>query len=48
MDDMRRNNDWQKNEAKSFSIKKIRQYFARCAPLSAQDVDVLRPREHIA
>jgi len=48
MGDMRRDDDWQKNEAESFSIKKIRQYFARCTPLSAQDVDGLRPREHIA
>jgi len=39
MDDMRRDDDWQKTEAKSFSIMKIRQYFGRCAPLSAQDVD---------
>jgi len=30
-----------------FSVKKIRQYFARCAPLSAQDVDGWRSREHI-
>jgi len=35
MDDMRRDDDWQKTEAEPFSIKKIRQYFARCAPLSA-------------
>jgi len=48
MDDMRRDDDWQKTEAESFSIKKIRQYFARCAPLIAQDVDGWRPREHIA
>jgi len=34
--------------AEWFCIKKIRQYFARCAPLSAQDVDGWRPREHIA
>jgi len=36
MDDMRRGDDWPKTEAESFSIKKIRQYFAHCAPLSAQ------------
>ena len=47
MDDMLRDDDWQKTEAKSFSIKKIRQYFARCAPLSAQVVDGWRLREHI-
>jgi len=48
MDDMRRYDDWQKIEAESFSIKKIRQHFARCAPFSAQNVDSWRPREHIA
>ena len=48
MDDLRRDDNWQKTEAESFSIKKIRQYFARCAPLSAQNVDGCRPREHIA
>ena len=35
MDAMRRDDDWQNTEAESFSVKKIRQYFARCAPLSA-------------
>jgi len=48
MDYLRRDDDWQKTEAESFAIKKIRQYFARCAPLSAQDVDGWSPREHIA
>ena len=48
LDDFRRDDDWQKTETESFSIKKIRQYFARCAPLSAQDVDGWKPREHIA
>jgi len=46
MDEMRRDYDWQKTEAESFSVKKIRQYFARCAPVSAQDVDGWRPRGH--
>jgi len=44
IDYLRRDDDWQKAEAESFSIKKIRQYFACCAPLSAQG---LRPREHM-
>jgi len=50
MDVMLRDDDWQNTEAELFSVKKIRQYFARCAPLSAQDasVDGWRPREHIA
>jgi len=45
---VRRDDNWQKTEAESCSIKKIRQYFAYCAPLSAQDVDGWMPREHIA
>ena len=48
MDALRRDEDWLNTEADSFSVKKIRQYYARCAPLSAQDVDGWRPREHIA
>jgi hypothetical protein len=48
IDALRRNHVWQKIEAESFSIKKIKQFFARCSPLSAQDVDGWRPREHIA
>jgi len=45
---MCRDDDWQNTEAESFSFKKIRQSFARCTQLSAQDVDDWRPREHIA
>ena len=48
IDALRRDHVWQKIEAESFSIKKIKQFFARCSPLSAQDVDSWRPREHIA
>jgi len=39
--------DRQNTEAESFSVKKIEQYYARCSPLSAQDVDGYRPRVHI-
>ena len=31
-----------------FSVDNIRKYFARSPPLSAQDADGWRPREHVA
>ena len=31
-----------------FSVDNMRKYFARSPPLSAQDVDGWRPREHVA
>ena len=38
MDALRRDDDWQNTEAESFSVKKIKQYYAHCSPLSTQDV----------
>jgi len=51
MDAMRRDDDWQNTEAKSCSVKKIKQNFPHCSPRSAQDVEDVngwKPREHIA
>ena len=50
MDALRRDDGWQNTEAEYFSVKKIRQYYAHCSPLShgAQDIDGWSPREHIA
>jgi len=45
IDTLRRDDDWQNTGTESFSVKKIKQYYARCSPLSAQDVDGWRPRE---
>ena len=47
MDALRRDEDWLNTEADSFSVKKIKQYYARCSPLSDQDADGWRAREHI-
>jgi len=48
MDVLRQADDWQHVEEEHFSPHKIRQYFARSPPLSAQDPDGWRPREHVA
>jgi hypothetical protein len=48
MDVLRGDDDWQNILAASFSVKKIKQYYARRSPLSAQDADGWRAREHIA
>jgi len=48
MDALRCDDDWQNTEDESFPVKKIKQYLARCSPLSAQYVEGWRPREHIA
>jgi len=45
--EMRRHDEWLNVQEHSFSIKKIGQYFRTCKPLSAQDADGWRGREHI-
>ena len=47
VDALRRDDDWQKTEDESLSVKKIKQYYTHYSPLSAQDVDGWRPHEHI-
>ena len=44
---MRRHDEWLNIQELSFSIKKIEQYFRTCKPLSAQDADGWRGREHV-
>ena len=48
MDALRQEDDWLHVEGEHFSVDNIRQYFARSPPLSAQDADGWRPREHVA
>ena len=47
LDKMHRHDEWLNIQEHSFSIKKIGQYFRTCKPLSAQDADGWRGREHI-
>ena len=44
---MRRQDEWLHIQEHSFSIKKFGQYFRTCKPLSAQDADGWRGREHV-
>ena len=48
MDALRQEDDWWRVAEEHFSVDNIRKYFARSPPLSAQDVDGWRPREHVA
>jgi len=45
---LRQEDDWRRVAEENFSVDNIRIYFARSPPLSAQDVDGWRPREHVA
>ena len=47
LDEMRRHDEWLNMQEYSFSIKKMGQYFRTCKPLSAQDADGWRGREHV-
>ena len=40
--------NWWRVSEEHFSVDNIRKYFARSPPVSAQDVDGWRPREHVA
>jgi len=44
---MRRQDDWLKIEAESFSIRKIRSYMRQCVALTAPDAEGWRAREHV-
>ena len=48
MDALRQDDDWRRVAEEHFSVDNIRKYFARSPPLSAQDVDGWRLREHVA
>ena len=48
MDALCQDDDWLQAVEEHFSADNIRKYFARSPPLSAQDADGWRPREHIA
>jgi len=48
MDALRQEDDWQCVVEERFSVDNIRKYYARSPPLSAQDADGWRPREHVA
>ena len=48
MDALRQEDDWRRVAEEHFSVDNIHKYFARSPPLSAQDVDGWRPREHVA
>jgi len=47
MDALRQEDDWQRIPEEHFSVDNIRKYFARSPPLSAQDADGWRLREHV-
>jgi len=47
LDEIRRQDEWLNIREHSFSIKKIGQCFRTCKPLSAQDADGWRGREHV-
>jgi len=47
LDEMHRQDEWLNIQENSFSIQKIGQYFRNCKPLSAQDADGWRGREHV-
>ena len=48
MDALCQEDDWRRVAEEHFSVDNIRKYFARSPPLSAQDADGWRPREHVA
>jgi len=48
MDTLRQEDNWQRVAEEHFFVDNIRKYFARPPPLSAQDVDGWRLREHVA
>ena len=48
MDALRQEDDWRRVAEEHFSVDNIRKYFARSPPLSSQDVDGWRLREHVA
>jgi len=48
MDALRQEDNWRRVAEEHFSVDNIRKYFARSPPLSAQDADGWRPREHVA
>ena len=48
MDALRQEDDWWRVDEERFSVDNIRKYYARSPPLSAQDNDGWRPREHVA
>ena len=48
MDALRQEDDWRRVAEEHFSVDNIRKYFASSPPLSSQDVDGWRPREHVA
>ena len=48
MDALRQEDDWRSVAEEHFSVDNIRKYFARSPPLSTQDADGWRPREHVA
>jgi len=48
MDVLRQEDDWRRVVEEHFSVDNIRKYNARSPPLSAQDADGWRPREHVA
>jgi len=48
MDALRQEDDWRRVAKERFSVDNIRKYFDRSPPLSAQDADGWRPREHVA
>jgi len=48
MDALRQEDDWLHVAEEHFSVDNIRKYLAPSPPLSAQDADGWRPREHVA
>ena len=48
MDALRQGDDWLHVKGEHFSVDNLRKYFARSPPLSVQDADGWRPREHVA
>ena len=48
MDALRQGDDWRRVVEERLSVDNIRKYYARSPPLSAQDNDGWRPREHVA
>jgi len=48
MDALRQKDDWQRVVEARLSVDNIRKYYACSPPLSAQDADGWRPREHVA
>jgi len=48
MDALRQEDDWRRVVEERLSVDNIRKYYASSPPLSAQDADGWRPREHVA